>query len=547
MTRNRIAAAFAMRAVILSLVLAGCAGGGGGAPGLSPSNIPPEPLPVVDTTPVPAGNLSSSLPEGWHRGPLMQIYVRGYQDSDGDGIGDLRGLIQRLDYLKDLGVSGLWLMPVTQSQDNNHGYAVTNYRAIEAQYGTLADFDELLRQAHARGIGVIIDYVMNHSGTRHPAFLNSRTGTGNAFRDWYLWQGTKPSGWSIYGSDPWRSESTGFYFAPFSTEMPDFNLANPLVVNWHHDNLRYWLNRGVDGFRFDAVGHLVENGPNAWDNQPQNYPLMGDVRRVVNGYANRTMVCEAPGDPIGFTAASACGSAFVFGLQMNFMRAAQGDGAALQTAGYHFNAFPHSLATFLSNHDSFAGARPWDQLGGNVSRLKLAASMVLLLPGVPFVYYGEEIGMGAGAGLTGDTSLRSPMSWTSDPVRGGFTSGTPFRALASNVRTQNVASQQADTQSLWSHYRSLIQMRRARASLSQGTYEIARVDGNVLTFRRRFGPEETFVAINTGEARRVQIPLLAPGVRYRTLYPLSDTIVTAGADGMLTLDLPAQSTLVFAP
>jgi glycosidase len=477
----------------------------------------------------------------------MQIYVRGYQDSDGDGIGDLRGLIQRLDYLKDLGVSGLWLMPVTQSQDNNHGYAVTNYRAIESQYGTLADFDELLRQAHARGMGVIIDYVMNHSGVRHPVFLNSRASSGNAFRDWYLWQGTKPTGWSIYGSDPWRSETTGFYFGPFSMDMPDFNLTHPAVVNWHHDNLRFWLNRGVDGFRFDAVGHLVENGPNAWDNQPQNYPIMGAVRSVLNGYAQRYMVCEAPGDPIGFTASTACGSAFAFGLQSILLRAVQGDVAALQSASNYFNTAPHSLATFLSNHDSFAGARPWDQLGGNISQLKLAASLYLLLPGIPFVYYGEEIGMSAGAGLSGDSSLRVPMSWTGDAARAGFTTGSPFRALATNVQSQNLGAQQTDAQSLWSHYRALIQLRRTRASLSRGSYEEPRISGNVLTFRRQMSGEETLVMINTGEPVRASIPNLQPSVRYRVLLPASVTTVEVTADGTLTLDLPARSTLVLAP
>lgn len=547
MMRTRSHSTALARTFAVLLVLAGCAGGGSGAPGLPQSSAPAEPLPAVDTSPVPAGNTASTLTDGWQRGPFMQIYVRAYQDSDGDGTGDLRGLIHRLDYLKDLGVSGLWLMPITQSQDNNHGYAVTNYRAIETQFGTLEDFEELLRQAHARGIGVIVDYVMNHSGSRHPVFLNSRAGSGNAFRDWYLWQGAKPNGWSIYDGDPWRIESTGFYFGPFSVDMPDFNLTNPTVINWHHDNLRFWLNRGVDGFRFDAVGHLVENGPNAWDNQPQNYPIMGAVRSVLNGYAQRYMVCEAPGDPIGFAASSACGSAFAFGLQSTLIRAAQGDMAALQNAGNHFKSAPHSLATFLSNHDSFAGARPWDQLGGNIAQLKLSASLYLLLPGVPFVYYGEEIGMGAGAGLTGDTRLRVPMSWTGDTARAGFTTGSPFRALAANVQTQNLAAQQADALSLWSHYRALIQLRRVRGSLSHGSYEEPRISGNVLTFRRRVNGEETVVVINTGEAVRTSIPNLLPGARYRVLFPASAAPVEVTPEGTLPLDLSARSTLVLAP
>ena len=169
----------------------------------------------------------------------MEIFVRSYQDSDGDGIGDLRGLIQRLDYLKDLGLSAIWLMPVTQSQDHDHGYAVADYRNTETKYGSLADMDELLRQAHARGIGVNVDHVMNHSAAENPLFVNSKSGSGNAYRDWYLWQGQKPTGWNIYGGDPWRGANGNYYFAPFWDQMPDFKLTNSLVANWHLDNHRF--------------------------------------------------------------------------------------------------------------------------------------------------------------------------------------------------------------------------------------------------------------------------------------------------------------------
>jgi hypothetical protein len=274
---------------------------------------PASTLPSFETSTVAAQDPGSTLPANWQSGVFMEIYVRGFKDSDGDGIGDLKGLTQSLDYLKDLGVSGIWLMPVSKSQDHDHGYAVTDYRDIETQYGSLADFDELLAQAHARGIGVIVDYVMNHSAAQHPAFVNSKDSAGNAYRGWYLWQSTEPSGWSIYGNDPWYSAGTGYYFAGFWDQMPDFDLTNAQVVAYHHDSMRFWLNRGVDGFRFDAVGNLVENGPSAWERQPQNYVLMNDVRRMLDGYAGRYMVCEAPGDPIGFASATACASAFAFG------------------------------------------------------------------------------------------------------------------------------------------------------------------------------------------------------------------------------------------
>lgn len=217
---------------LLLALLAACGGGGGGQAAAAAPALPvgPANLPPVDVSPVAATNTGSALPAGWQNGAFMQIFVRSYQDSDGDGIGDLRGLIQRLDYLKDLGVAGLWLLPVTQSQDHDHGYAVADYRQIEPRYGSLADFDELLRQAHARGIGVIIDHVINHSAAEHPLFVNARSGASNAYRDWYVWQGLKPSGWQIYGADPWRGSSGNYYFAPFWDQMPDLNLQNPLVV-----------------------------------------------------------------------------------------------------------------------------------------------------------------------------------------------------------------------------------------------------------------------------------------------------------------------------
>ncbi|CAG0966331.1 partial alpha-amylase, partial [Gammaproteobacteria bacterium] len=207
--------------LLAASLLLGCGGGGGSG------GTPAGPLPTVETSAVAMADPGSTLPADWAKGVFMEIYVRGYKDSDGDGIGDLKGLTQSLDYLKDLGVSGIWLMPVNTSQDHDHGYAVTDYRGIETQYGSLADFDELLAQAHARGIGVIIDYVMNHSAAQHPAFVNARAATDNPYRDWYVWQASRPSGWSIYGNDPWHPGGTGYYFAGFWDQMPDFNLLNP--------------------------------------------------------------------------------------------------------------------------------------------------------------------------------------------------------------------------------------------------------------------------------------------------------------------------------
>lgn len=529
-------------ASLFSCVLVACAGGETGTGLLI---RPSETLPGMDTSAVPQQDPGSKLTARWADGPFMEIYVRGYQDSDGDGIGDLPGLIQRLDYLKELGITGLWLMPVTQSQDHDHGYAVADYRNIETDYGNLADLDELLKQAHARGIGVIIDYVINHSATRHPAFVNSSAATNNAFRDWYVWQDSKPGGWSIYDGDPWRRAATGWYYAPFSEQMPDFNLRHPATVAWHQDNLRFWLNRGLDGVRVDAVGNLVENGPAAWENQPENYPLMGEMRQLLAGYANRYMVCEGPVDPFGYAAASACGSAFAFGHNYAIVKAVRGDANALKAVAGYPSTAPAGMATMVSNHDSFAGRRLWNQVGGNLAQYRLAAATYLLQPGIPFIYYGEEIGMADAASLGGDPGLRTPMSWTADAVRAGFTRGTPFRALSANVGTQNAAAQQADPNSLYAFYKAMLGLRHARPSLARGSYDGAVVDGGVLSFRRSLGSEQTLAILNMGAAVALNLTGLTPGAHYQSLWPAGGSGFVADGSGKASLNLGAQAVMVF--
>ncbi len=530
--------------LLLLLVLAGC---GGGATGGSAPAAEPQPPVAADLTPVAAQDGGSALPAQWQGGAFMQVFVRSYQDSDGDGIGDLRGLIQRLDHLQDLGVKGLWLMPIGPSQDRDHGYAVTDYRAVEPRYGTLADFDELLRQAHARGIGVIIDYVLNHSAAQHPLFAHARASAASPVRDWYLWQQiTKPAGWNIYGSDPWRSNPAGgWYFAAFWDQMPDFNLRNPKVVDWHHDNLRFWLNRGVDGFRFDAVGHLVENGPGAWDNQPENLPLLRAARNtVLDSYTRRYLVCEGPGAPLSYQ--EACGSAFAFGHHARVLQAARGDGAAIAAVAGHFRTAPLTMATMLANHDSFAGQRIHDQLGGNLAQYRLAAATYLLMPGTPFIYYGEEIGMAGAASLSGDPKLRTPMSWSGDLRNAGFSSGIPYRALSANVTTMNVATQQADPNSLLSFYKAMLALRNGLAPVARGSWEAAAQEGQVLSFQRVLGSERVLVAINYGtSAAQARLSGLAALATLENRYPEGGSDLAADAGGALRIDLPAQSLRVF--
>ena len=519
-----------------ALLLAACGGGGGGSTG---------PLPSFDTSAVAAADPGGMSNPDWRAGPFAEIFVRGYQDSDGDGIGDLKGLTNRLDYLKELGVTGIWLMPITRSQDQDHGYAVSDYRNVEAAYGSLADLDTLVTQAHQRGIGVVLDYVMNHSAAQHPAFVNANSGSSNAFRDWYVFSASKPSGWSIYG-DPWRNGNGGFYFAVFDAAMPDFNLKNPTVVSWHQDNLRFWLNRGVDGFRFDAVGNLVENGPAAWENQPENFALMGNIRDMVGGsYANRFLVCEGPSAPLAF--ATACGSAFAFGHQSDLINAAKGNAAAITSLANYFGTAPAAMSTMLSNHDSFAGDRAMDQFNGNEAQYKLAAATYLLQPGTPFIYYGEEIGMRGGS-LSGDPKLRTPMSWTSSNTgSGGFTTGTPFRALSSNVATNNVQTQQASSNSLLNWYKTVIAVRQANPALRSGTHVSATAAATTLSFQRTTGNQRAVVMINygSGPALIAAGGLPANGVLTEVFPQPGINNANIDAGGTASASIPAQSLRVF--
>ena len=520
-------------------------------------------LPADALAPVPERPRPSALPEGWQHGAFMEIFVRSWKDSDGDGIGDLRGLTQTLDTLQQLGIRGLWLMPVTRSADGDHGYATTHYRDIEPAYGTLADFDELLRQAHARGIGVIMDYVVNHSADRHPFFAQALRDPKSPFRAWYEWRNAKPEGWDIWGKDPWFSTAAGSYLGTFGADMPDFNLRHAPAVAYHQDSLRFWLNRGLDGFRLDAVPHLIENNARDWNDQPESRRLTAELVRGVHRYPGRYVVCEATAEPRDYAQPQLCGGAFAFGLEKDLAPAARGDAEAIARVAAFYRTAPHTLASFVSNHDQFAGRRLWDQVAGDERAYRLAAATYLLLPGTPFIYYGEEIGMAGAKGLSGDPAIRGPYSWTGEPERAGFSTARPYRALASNQATHHLQAQLRDPASLWHFYKNVLQLRNSRVSIARGSYEWPQAEGQRMAFQRRHGHEHTLVAFNYGrEAAPLVLQGVQPGQRLRVLMPAgamtgavtaaapsaatptSASFVTVGADGALML--PAQSVQVFA-
>ena len=503
---------------------------------------------AVDTSPVAATSQVSTLPANWQRGAFMEIFVRAYKDSDGDGVGDLKGLTQQLDYLKDLGIKGIWLMPVTTSADGDHGYATTDFRGIDPAYGSLEDFDELLRQAHARGIGVVMDYVINHSARHHPMFISAlKDGPASPFYDWFVWEKEAPKGWDIWGKNPWTQTHKGHYFGTFGKHMPDFNFKNPAVLAYHQDSLRFWLNRGLDGFRLDAVPHLVENSAKDWNDQPESRRITGDLRTLITAYPQRHVVCEATANPQVYAAADICGSAFAFGLEHNIVRAAKGDKKAIQYVADYFTTAPQTMGTFVANHDIFAGARLWDQLRGSLAQYKLAAASYLLQPGTPYIYYGEEIGMAGIKGLEGDEPLRAPMSWTADKQGAGFTtSSKPFRPIAPNVARYNVATQLADPNSLLSFYKSMLTLRNTLPSLTSGSYDTPVVQGKAMAYRRTQGAETTLVVINYGtKPGTLALKNLQPSTTFSAAYPRKSKPAQTNTQGALSLRLPAQSVQVY--
>jgi glycosidase len=527
--------------------------------------LPATAQPAIDTRDVPVGDRSSALPAGWEHGAFMEIFVRAYRDSDGDGIGDLRGVTQSLDHLQRLGVRGIWLMPITRNADGDHGYATTDYRDIAPEYGTLADFDELIRHAHARGIGVIMDYVINHSAASHPLFVQARQGPDAPHRNWYVWSDTAPPGWDIWGKYPWYPVGTqpwnwkgevkdlplappgtrDFYFGTFGPHMPDFNFRNPEVLAYHLGSLRFWLNRGLDGFRLDAVPHLIENSATAWNDQPESRALTKRLQDEIKGYERRTVVCEATAEPQAYGDPAVCGGAFAFGFGQHVVEAARGDAAAAQAvAGYFAKASP-TMATFLSNHDIFAGQRLWNQVGGQVAQYKLAAASYLLQPGTPYIYYGEEVGQADVDGLPGDQPLRGPMSWTPDAVNAGFTTGRPFRSVAPNGGTNNVQTQAADPRSILNFYKAMLKLRNTLPSIAQGSFEASVADGQLVSWQRRLGDETAVVVINYAlEATVADLQALPPRARLLPAYPADDDPLRVNSGGRARVPMPPQAVRV---
>jgi glycosidase len=461
---------------------------------------------VLAATPPPA---SAQRAPAWTRGAVCyEIFVRSFSDSDGDGIGDLNGLIRKLDYINDgnpashtdLGATCIWLMPVAESP-SYHGYDVSDYRRVEPDYGTNDDFRHLVAEAHRRGIRILVDMVLNHSSSEHPYFQAALRDTASPYRAWYRFSPT-PLGLGPWGGEAWHRSPVRdeYYYGVFWSGMPDLNYGTPAVLDYAEQIATFWLrDMGVDGFRLDAVPYLVEEGT-CLAGCPGTHAVLrayaAHVRRVkpdayTVGEAWGNIDAVLPYYPDQGT------SYFAFELTDSLVAAVRRGSAGGLLAGYLRlqDTLPaYRWSPFLSNHD---GTRTLTMLGGDVTRAKLAATLLLTLPGLPFVYYGEEIGM---TGDKPDERLRTPMQWR--PGHGvGFTTGTPWESAQPDSQTTTVEAQDADPGSLLNLYRRLIHLRRANAALADGRLvPLAAGSATVAAYLRRSGMRAVIVVVNLGAA-----------------------------------------------
>lgn len=451
--------------IILCLVLSAC-------------QTTPMPTHVPTTQPTAASQPeTSNLAEGWWNGVVFyEIFVRSFKDSDGDGIGDFRGIIESLDYLNDgdpttttdLGIGGIWLMPIMPSP-SYHGYDVTNYQSVNPDYGSLADFQELVDACHARGIKVIIDFVVNHTSSEHPWFLSAQD-EASGFRDWYVWSDVLPKQAGPWGQNAWYESGGKYYYAPFWSGMPDLNYAHPMVTKAIYNATDFWLKLGVDGFRVDAARYLLEDGVTLQDSKGtiewfqdwrNHYLSLNPDAYTVGEVWTDTQVIAKYNQPT-----RGMQEYFMFDLAADILGGIYAPDPSRIIKSYldTLEYFPdQQFATFLTNHDQ---QRVASFFSNKLDREKLAAFVYLTGPGTPFVYYGEEIGM---TGSKPDERIRTPMQWSTE-VNAGFSSAKPWGAVNEGWQQLNVATQMADEDSLLNWYRELINLRNRLPVLQTGEY-----------------------------------------------------------------------------
>jgi alpha-glucosidase len=486
----------------------------------------------------------------WESGVIYQIYPRSFQDSNGDGVGDLAGIERRLDYLASLGIDAIWMSPIFPSPMADFGYDVADYCGIDPLFGTLADFDRLLAATHERGLKLMLDFVPNHSSDQHAWFQDSRSSRDSPKRDWYIWRdpapgGGTPNNWiSDFGGSAWTfDEPTGqYYLHAFLKEQPDLNWRNPEVREAMLDVLRFWFDRGVDGFRIDVLWHIVkaeglpDNPVNPGyrpemgeklkllqlhsTNQPELHELAAEFRALADSYGDRLLVGEIvlPLEQLMKYYGEDCPGVH---LPFNFQLVEAPWNAAIlrkMIADYESALPPGGWPNWvIASHDY---PRIAAKLGE--AQARVAAMLLLTLRGTPTLYQGDELGIGKveippdrvrdpkelrepGLGLGRDPS-RTPMAWDGSP-HAGFSSAEPWLPLHEDWPKRNVEAQDRDLGSMLSLYRDLLRLRREEPALSIGSFAPAESGAKVLAYERRHGDTRLLVALNlSGTERRFQLP-----------------------------------------
>jgi alpha-glucosidase len=477
------------------------------------------------------------------RSVIYEIYVRSFRDSDGDGIGDLPGVIASLPYLSHLGVDAIWLSPIHPSPDADLGYDVTDYVSVDPRFGSVPDFDSLLARAHAAGIAVILDWVVNHTSDRHPWFVEARASTTSPRRDWYLFRpgrdgGRPPNNWrSMFGGSAWQYDegSREWYLHTFLPAQPDLNWRNEQVREAIGAAMRFWLQRGVDGFRLDVLplfikdARLRDNPVNAdWQpgmseyrrlrpvwtvDQPQMEEVLAHLRTVVDGFANRVLVAEM-GLPPSRVARyhKAIDVPLNFGLITEPWTAERLE----RRIRAYLEALPERASAnwVLGNHDV---PRVATRLGDELAHA--AAVILMTLPGTLTLYYGDELGLpdhpspprpprdalGRLDPMRSRDPQRAPMPWDSSPGA-GFSTGVPWLPLYPDAGKRSVAAQQDDPRSMLALYRRLLALRHKRAGLATGELRALRGEDGTLSYERPGSPRHAIIARLSDTPARVELP-----------------------------------------
>jgi len=482
---------------------------------------------------------------------LYQIYPRSFQDTNGDGVGDLQGIISRLDYLNgkedSLGINAIWLSPDNKSPMVDFGYDISDYCQIDPSFGSMADFDRLVSEAHKRDIKLIMDLVPNHTSDQHPWFVESRSSKNNPKRDWYIWRDGKPDGsvpnnWlSHFGGSAWEFDPlTGqYYYHSFFKQQPDLNWRNSEVVEEMHKVMRFWLERGVDGFRVDAVDFLIKDAqfrdeplnpsflPGMEDpyhsllhtysrKQPEALDVLNGFCKVAGEYKDKLIISEVyAGIPEMMKYYRACNSSLQAPFNFNLMALPWNAGSYRQYIDSYETALqPGDLPNYvLGNHDHSRVATKYGQNGA-----RLSALLALTLRGMIVVYYGDELGM-EDVPISHDLALdrweknepgfklgrdpqRTPMQWNSG-ANAGFSTTTPWLPVAENYQHCNVETESADTRSMLSLYRRLIHLRSATPALTEGSYQsLDTSHKHIFAYEREKDGEKYLVILNFADVEK---------------------------------------------